>query len=376
VRVIVVDTYYPAFLAAHYAARDGLEGERYEDQLRSLLAESFGTSDAYSRNLGALGHEAAEIVVNCEPLQRAWAVASGFVGSLATRLRRRVPGRLEGRAALREIALAQIAEFEPDVVYLQDLWFFSTRELEQLRTGGRLVVGQIASAPPRDRRLRAFDLLTTSFPHYVERFRALGVEAEYFPIAFDEVVLDRLRGRGLSSDPSAERSYPLTFVGGLDPRLHGRGVRLLERLASELELEVWGYGAEGLAEGSPIRRWYRGQAWGLDMYEVLASSRITLNRHIEAAEGHANNMRLYEATGVGAMLATDDGANLDTLFDSGREVLSYETASDLIEALRRYASDDQARREVAAAGQQRTLREHTYSKRIPELAAMLESRIR
>jgi spore maturation protein CgeB len=376
VRVIVVDTYYPAFLAAHYAAQPGLEGEPYDKQLRSLLAQSFGTSDAYSRNLRAVGCDAAEIVANCEPLQRAWAAERGFAGSLVRRLRRLFPGRLEGRAALREIALAQIAEFDPDVVYLQDLWLFSTGELERLHADGRLVVGQIASAPPPDRRLRAFDLLTTSFPHYVERFRALGVDAEYFPIAFDEIVLDRLRERGLSGDPAGERPYGLTFVGGLDPCLHSRGVRLLERLASELELEVWGYGADGLSPRSPLRRWYRGQAWGLDMYEVLASSRITLNRHIEAAEGHANNMRLYEATGVGALLATDDGANLDDLFNPGREVVSYNAATDLIEALRRYAADDEARREVAAAGQQRTLRQHTYSKRIAELAAMLEGRLR
>jgi spore maturation protein CgeB len=374
--VIVVDTYYPAFLAAHYAAQAGLDRQLYAEQLRSLLEESFGTSDAYSRNLRALGHEAVETVANCEPLQHAWADEHGFRRSVATRLRGLLPGPLERRARLRDIALAQIGEFEADVVYLQDLWFFSAGELERLRKDGRLVVGQIASARPPDRRLRAFDLLTTSFPHYVERFRALGVDAEYFPIAFDEVVLDRLRVRGVSTDPAAERRYPLTFVGGLDPRLHARGVRLLEQLASELELDIWGYGADALAADSPVRRWYRGHAWGLDMYEVLARSRITLNRHIEAAEACANNMRLYEATGVGAMLATDDATNLADLFEPGREVISYRTVDDLVEKLQGYAVDDEARCDLAAAGQQRTLREHTYSKGIPELVAMLEDRLR
>jgi hypothetical protein len=46
------------------------------------------------------------------------------------------------------------------------------------------------------------------------------------------------------------------------------------------------------------------------MNEILAHSQVTLNRQIEAAEGSANNMRLFEATGVGAMLVTDDGKNL------------------------------------------------------------------
>ena len=35
------------------------------------------------------------------------------------------------------------------------------------------------------------------------------------------------------------------------------------------------------------------------MYRVLRQSKIALNRHSDVAEDHANNMRLYEATGVG-----------------------------------------------------------------------------
>jgi hypothetical protein len=375
-RIIVVDTYYPAFLAAHYDLHPKLEEQGYSEQLQSLMERCFGTSDAYSRYLRTLGHEADDLIVNCQPLQLRWAREQGVPSALSTRARSLLPRGLQARARLREIALAQIAEFDPEVVYLQDLWFFTPADLRGLRGAGRLVVGQIASRPPNEARLRLFDLLTTSFPHYVDRFRSLGIDAEFFKIAFYELVLERLRNRGIDGHSSVKRSHGVTFVGGLNPKLHSRGVSLLERVSSEIELDIWGYGAEALPPDSPIRDRYRGQAWGLDMYEILARSQITLNRHIEAAEGYANNMRLFEATGVGALLVTDGGKNLSQLFRPAREVVSYDSAKDAIRKLRHLLEDDDERLRIAAAGQARTLAEHTYARRIPELAEMLEARLR
>jgi len=166
-----------------------------------------------------------------------------------------------------------------------------------------------------------------------------------------------------------------TFVGGVNPSIHSDGTRLLEEVAEGAPLEIWGYGSDALPEDSPIRRVHRGEAWGLDMFELLARSKIVLNRHINAAEGHANNMRLYEATGTGALLLTDRGSNLSDLFEPGREVVVYEDAEDLVEKVDGYLADDAARMAIARAGQERTLREHTYARRIGELAEMLEARV-
>jgi hypothetical protein len=366
VRVFVLDTYYPAFLDAHYKARPELAQLPYDEQLTSLMEQSFGTSDAYSRFLRALGHEAVESVANCEPLQLAWAREHGVWTAAARRLAAAAPRRL----LLRRIALAQIDEFDPDVVYAQDLWFLTARDVDALRRRGRFVTGQIASAPPPERLLRRFHLLTTSFPHFVERFRRLGVDAEYLRIAFDERVLEQLRRRR-----PGDRAYDVTFVGGLDPAVHPARTRLLGRVAAEADLAVWGYGAEALPEDSPVRRCYRGAAWGLDMYEILARSRVTLNRHIDLADGYANNMRLFEATGVGALLLTEARTNLTDLFEPGREVAAYQDEDDLVSKLRHYLEREEERAAVAAAGQARTLREHTYARRMAELAAMLEERL-
>jgi spore maturation protein CgeB len=100
-----------------------------------------------------------------------------------------------------------------------------------------------------------------------------------------------------------------------------------------------------------------------------------VNRHGDIAEGHANNMRLFEATGTGALLATEHADNLSTLFEPGREVLAYEGPDDLIDQVRHYLDRDEERRAVAAAGQRRTLTEHGYAGRIAILAGMLERRL-
>jgi spore maturation protein CgeB len=377
-RVLVVDTYYPAFLAEHYAARPGLDREPYEAQLASLYERRFGTTDAYSFNLRRLGHEAIDLVVNCEPLQQQWMRERGGTSGARARVARWAPGRAGrflGQPLMKEVAAAQIADFAPDVVYLQDLWFFSRPELDQLRTTGIFVAGQIASPAPAAEILRGFDLLLTSFPHFVEEFRALGVDSEYLRIAFDERVPAALAAVGVEVDPGSQRPHELSFVGGLDPGVHPQRVELLERVCEVGDLAVWGYGSESLPAGSPIRSRFRGQAWGLDMYENLATSQMVVNRHIDAAEGNANNMRLYESTGVGAMLLTDEGGNLAELFESGRELVTYSDADDLVEKASHYLADADARTRIAAAGQVRTMRDHTYSRRIAELAAMLESRL-
>jgi spore maturation protein CgeB len=377
-RIFVLDTYYPAFLADHYGRRTELRLRGYQEQLSALMDRCFGTSDAYSRHFRALGHDAIDVVANCEALQLRWAQEHGDSGQALRRLGAALPARAGfhvQRAFLRQIALDQIEAFDPHVVYVQDHWFFQNSDLDKLRRAGRFVAAQIASVPPAERKLRRFDLLVTSFPHFLERFREQGLDSEYLKIAFDEKVLRRLRELGVEPDPAAPREHAVAFVGGLDPGVYHLGTRVLERAVDEVGVEIWGYAAGALPNTSSILSRYHGEAWGLAMYEVLARSRIALNRHGEIADGYANNMRLYEATGVGALLVTEASSNLAELFEPGREVVVYDGEDDLVEQLRHYTAHDDERRRIAAAGQARTLREHTYAQRIAELVAMLEVRV-
>jgi hypothetical protein len=319
----------------------------------------FGTADSYSHYLRALGHEAHEIVVNAEPLQRAWTREHGRRSSMLRLLPRRTDP---------DLVLAQAEWFKPDVVYVQHIGFLSPRIMSGLKARSRLVVGQIASEPPGAEHFRYLDLVLTSFPHFVLRFRNGGIASEYFRIGFDPRVLDRLDGSGPPHD--------VAFVGALGGPQHTRGNDLLERAAERVPIDFWGYNLGDRRPTSPLVRRYHGEAWGLDMLRLLASARIAVNRHIDVAEDNANNMRLYEATGVGSLLLTDAKRNLGELFDVGREAIAYRDEDELVEAAEHYLAHEDDRAAIALAGQRRTLRDHTYEVRMRELADILDRYLR
>lgn len=335
----------------------------YEEQLQRLLDCCFGTSDFYSSNLRLLGHEAEEIIGNCEPLQHAWACEHDV--RLGTALFRSAKDW-----QLLQILKAQIRELKPDVLYLQNLAWPGADFLREIRPYVKLVVGQIAYGLSPQLDLSPYDLILTSFPHFVKRFRQMGGNSEYFRIGFETKMLERLG--------DIQRCYPVVFVGTYSNNKgpHGSGTRSMEYMSSRTPIQFWGQGIEAVDEDSPSRRSFHGEAWGIDMYRVFAKAGIVLNRHAGWAENYANNMRLYEATGVGSMLLTDYKDNLDQLFEIGKEVVAYRSKYECVKLIKYYLEHEEERASIAAAGQRRTLEEHTYYHRMEELVQIVDQYLR
>src|SRR4051812_19093101 len=76
-RIALVDTYYRRFLSDLYARTPSLKAESFQVQRQALIGARFGTSDFYSSHLETLGWEASDLIVNCVPLQAAWARENG-----------------------------------------------------------------------------------------------------------------------------------------------------------------------------------------------------------------------------------------------------------------------------------------------------------
>jgi spore maturation protein CgeB len=142
-------------------------------------------------------------------------------------------------------------------------------------------------------------------------------------------------------------------------------------VARKIPVHIWGQGLQYLSPGSPLRKNFHGEAWGLEMYKILSQSKIVLNRHISVAKNYANNMRLYETTGMGALLITDDKKNLNQLFIIGKEIISYKNKDDLIKKINFFLNKKSDREKIAKRGQQRTLRDYSYNTRMMEMIELV-----
>lgn len=345
-RLVCIDTYYPTFLQSLYFN----PAMTYESERDKLLGLCFGTFDGYTRNLRQLGWTCEDIVGNADELQGRWEYEKGLAGTLS-------------REA---IAMEQIEEFKPDVVFLQDLNFFSLENMDRLREK-YILSGQLSCPWPGEDRVRKMACLFSSFPHYVDRFERMGIKAVFNPLAFDPIVLDRL------GPPPTERIHDVVFIGGVGNPSHWRnGMETLEHVALNVPtFKWWGYGYNTLPAGSPLRSCYQGEAWGLDMYRIFLQSKIVLNRHGEVAQGYTNNQRCFEATGCGAALLTERSLNLSDYF-SRYEVLAYGSPEEAVDHIKAMLAEDEKRCFIAENGQRRTMRDHTYEQRMKTVSDTLK----
>jgi spore maturation protein CgeB len=400
-RIQRITTNYPGFLRQFYARRPELKSQPYASQHAALMWSASGWADFWSVALGKLGYETDEVVANAEPLQRAWARERGV--------------SFDEQNWLFEITAAQVKAFAPDVLFVNDYSTFTTPFLRRLKSESpsvRLVLGW-CGAQYRDASVFGeYDVVLSSVPELVQDFLARGHRSAHVNHAFEPRLLERI-------DLDAEPDTDFAFVGSIAKRssFHIKREELLLKLVERTPLRIWadehrasfgertatrarqlaydavqaarraGVSDSILRAAPPARKileWQERPAlpanvdarlarraspplYGTEMFQQLRRSRVSLNTHIDLSATHASNMRLYEATGVGSCLLTDWKENLPELFEPDAEVVTYKNADECVEKLNYLLEHEDERRRIAQAGQQRTLREHTFDNRAAQL---------
>jgi spore maturation protein CgeB len=367
-KFMIVDTVYPGFINWLYNEKEpGLSGRSFAEQYEAQVQGFFHTAGAWAPALRALGHEVLDVSANNAPQQLRWMAEN----DLFDRLKTLSDGLVFGNFVMRQqqpvnwqvaVVAEQVRRFRPDVLLCANLYMFDDAFLNMVAGSYGKAVGQHAAVMPGNS-LKRYDLIISSLPNQVKAFSDQGIRAALVGLAFDERLLPKLENRG--------RLHDLAFVGQISAS-HANRAQFMAAVAREFPVSFWG-DAQWPAGINPseLKLERRPPLWGLPMYQTLRDCRMVLNNHLDAAGEYANNLRLFEVTGVGSLLITDNKRNIRDYFEPDQEIVVYDDAEDCIRKVKDLLRDPDRIEAMAAAGQRRVLADHTYHRRLRDLLPLL-----
>ena len=100
-----------------------------------------------------------------------------------------------------------------------------------------------------------------------------------------------------------------------------------------------------------------------EIFKHYSNAKIGINVNHEQSITGVNG-RTFELCGFGVFQLTDFRKDLINLYNIGEEVVVYENIDDLENKIVYYLKNDVEREKIAVAGMKRTIKDHTYQKRM------------
>jgi len=335
----------------------------YKEHKKRLIDFAPIHLNSFSECMRKIGHDCDEVITDLESLQKSWAKEKDKpFGDFSWK---------------DDILMEQIFAFKPEILYLQHINHFPRWLLRRLKvlvpSLKKIII--FTGFPSDPRNLSDVDMVLCAIPNIQKSFDEAGINTRLLYYYFDQNILENLTSDELSI-PLYSDEIEVSFLGysgfGGQGEEHFSRYKLLDSILKNQNAKMWltesSTKATKVPEGSlPLKEKHPescfSPCFGLDMYRILASSKISINRHTDAANGNVGNMRMFEATGMGSCLLTDSGNNLSDIFEDGREVISYDSREDCLEKLNFLKENHKVAKEIGEAGKQRVLKDHSLQKR-------------
>jgi spore maturation protein CgeB len=403
-RFIKVTSFYKNFLRSYEASNPHVLTLSFEKQHQHLMSQGYGYSNYFplylQQNHGIEGHE---IIHNASYLQNAWAREHGT--------------ELTGKRLL----LEQLKSYKPEILFIQDSANFTASFIQKIReeVGSlKLLIGHCC-APYNSESIKAFrhyNVILACSERFLDDFKKEKIHSYLFPHAIESSLA---RQMNVPPHPLNE----IIFIGSLLYRnqFHKTRISYVEEIIrnklpvniyGQLEQDPWHvlkmkqatylgvkllsalhiksiFEHEALQKTGQLTEMPRGSRYssvlrkncrdepvfGLAMLERIAGYRIGFNQHAEVAGAYAANVRMFEVTGAGALLVTDFKKNIRSLFEPDSEILTYKSMEECIEKLKWAIAFPAEARQIALAGQQRALKDHSVEKRVDLLYEIIRKEL-
>jgi hypothetical protein len=294
-------------------------------------------------------------------------------------LARQIERRLQFGHVVDEInrsVLKAARAFRPDLIWAEKQEFLRRDTVEALRALGACTVhftpDPYFSLPWKRTRMMdtvigAFDVLVYCKAYEEADYQGLGRPTIYMPLGYcDEM------HRPLHSD-NPQWECTAGFLGGWEPRRE----LLLREVAGVVDLKIRGAHWEFLRDGKwTLRRHvilsqfageepFRikqdqilaaahqgGEVYGDDYARALTGARIGLG-FLRKVCPDQHTTRTFEIPACGSMLLADRTAEHEGFFSEGKEAEFFSSTEELVEKVRFYGGNPDARKRIAKAGLQR-----------------------
>lgn len=394
-RFVKITSYYQNFQKHYYAQNTNIVFKSYNEQLKDILSKGFGWANFFQIHLNNLGNDASEIIYNCFPLQNTWAKENGITK--------------KGN----ELIVEQLKILKPDVVFFQDSINFHYSFIKNLKSAVpsiKKIIGWCCSPFTNDalQTFKQFDFVFACCPQFINIFKKENIKCYELNHAFESTIHSKL---------FLNNNYPETdfiFIGSFIPSsdFHDYRRQLIENLLkSNVDVSIYSnlpnekkiaaqkigflissflkkIGLKELAYSLPLikktsrltespqklilsdkfkKNTITTPLFGIEMLKALSKSKISFNSHGGVSGEYAANIRLFETTGAGACLLTDYKKNISQFFEPDKEIVTYNSIDECIEKAKWLLNNPNDRKQIANAGQAKTLSEHTFQKRAIQL---------
>ena len=354
-KFLQICTFYPPYLQHFYSSRPELFVAPFELHITEILKDGFGALHLFAPYLSELGYDPLIIISNNYQSQIKWHQHYGT-------------DDVDSKNWVLEITRQQVDIFQPDILYVTDPITFDSHFIRTLSWKPRLIVGWRAAGIPLKTDWSEFDVMLSNWTGCWKLAPQLGAKSvEYFLPAFPSVLAKETR--------DVESDRDVVFCGQWTDQHQYRN-QLLTTVAEKLDqhkhtISYFLHLPTSTELPEKINHHLQPAVWGIDMYRTLKRGKIALNAAIDMAKGEGPNMRIFEATGSGTFLLTQNYCNLSQFFEPDVEVVAFNNEDELIEKILYYLSHPEERAAIARRGQERCLREHSIRERVLQLDEIL-----
>lgn len=268
-----------------------------------------------------------------------------------------------------EILELQIENFKPEIIYLQNIYYFDNKFFNSLKKKFpfiKKIIVWICSPITQETENIIFrsDLVLTCNKKYLNQLRLINKKTLKINHAIDKRNVFNLQG---------DRKKNIIFPGSVffKKNYHQNRLNLLYELKSELrDIDIFGnlsfhktfeniFRIKDLFKFFYLKKNSLKALFGIDYFMNLSNYKICINTHLDNDE-FSGNMRLFEGTGLGCCLITNYNKDINQLFEEDKEIITYKNKFEAVEKIKWLLNNENKLIEISTKGQLKTLNYYNY----------------